>query len=116
MAKTSTSWKPGQSGNPKGPPRKKDSITHLMNEFLKTKAPGDKRTTYREIFVKKVFQKAMQGDIPAIRLIWNYIDGMPSQNLNIGGQTDNPLLTKEISKKELKEIKELIKNFEFENE
>lgn len=115
MGKTRTSWKPGQSGNPKGAPIRKDSITHLMREFLK-QSPEGKKVTYKELFIKKAFQKALGGDITAMKLIWNYIDGLPTQNLNIGGQLDNPLLTKEVSKKELKEIKDLLKNFEFENE
>ena len=115
MAKTHTSWKAGQSGNLKGRPLKKDSITHLMNEFLKKKPKGQK-VTYKEIFIKKAFKKAIDGDIPAMKLIWNYIDGLPTQNVNLGGQGDNPILTKDLTKKEFAEIKSLIENTDFENE
>jgi len=50
-----------------------------MNEFLDGSPQGEKKT-YKEIFVQKAYAKAVkEGDISAMRMIWNYVDGMPKQ-------------------------------------
>jgi len=87
MAKTSTSFKKGQIANPNGAPKKEESLTNLMREFLKEIPTGEKKT-YKELFVRKCFALAMKGDIPTMRLIWNYLEGMPHQttDANIAGE------------------------------
>lgn len=72
-------FKPGQSGNPKGRPKKDTSLTELMKEFL-THIPEGQEKTYKELFIQKCLQMAMKGDMQAIKLLWNYIDGMPQQD------------------------------------
>ncbi len=67
----------GQSGNPKGAPIKTDSLTFLMKEYLSATAKGEKKTN-RQIFIEKAYNKAVKdGDGPTMKMIWNYIDGMP---------------------------------------
>ena len=77
MPKTKTSWKPGQSGNPKGGPKKGYSITDWFKEFLSAN-PED-----RERIAKAIVDKAVKGDTAAIKLIWNYMDGLPKQSTDI---------------------------------
>lgn len=85
-----TAWKKGQpSPNPKGAPQKDESISFLMRKFLQSSPPGEEKS-YKQMFVEKVYLKAIkEGDASAIKLIWNYIDGMPKQTSDItsNGQT-----------------------------
>jgi hypothetical protein len=98
-------WKEGQSGNPKGAPKKADSLTNLMKEFLKSKPKGSK-SSYKELFIRKAYHKAVQdGDMAAMKLIWNYVDGMPK-----GDNTENHAINLMISIDKTKEIKKALED------
>lgn len=72
-------WKKGESGNLKGRP--KFSITTLVKEELQ-KVPEGQKQTYAQILVKRIMSKAItDGDINAIKQIWQYMDGMPMQRI-----------------------------------
>ena len=69
-------WKPGQSGNPKGRPRKKKAETiheHLIITLLKERKVkiGDevREVSNREIIVEQLVNLAVKGDKKAIDLI-----------------------------------------------
>lgn len=79
MAKASTSWKPGQTGNPHGRPLKEHSITATI------KAMMDEKPEIKKALGAKIFEMALKGDITAIKTLWNYIDGMPQQDLKVQG-------------------------------
>lgn len=90
----STAWKPGQSGNPAGRPPLGNSLTELMRKFLEEIPPGQ-TLSYRDAFIRKVYKLAMEdGSESAIRLIWNYIDGMPLQGIDVTskGEHLNPMV------------------------
>lgn len=71
-------WKPGQSGNPNGRPPKGYSITDMVKEMLGSK-PEVKRA-----LVQRIMEKAIEeGDMAAIRLIWQYMDGLPRQVIDL---------------------------------
>ena len=90
-------WEPGQSGNLKGRPPMGEAVADLMREHLKGKGKGQK-ITRMEQFVRKVFELALKGDINAIKLIWNYLDGLPNQNLTHDGQIDHVISFSEVLK------------------
>ncbi len=69
-----TPFKPGQSGNPKGRPPKGYSITETFREMLKA------QPDIKQALATKVLQAAIKGDLAAIKLLWQYMDGMPPQN------------------------------------
>ena|SRR3990167_4801747 len=76
-------FQPGQSGNPKGRPPLGTSLTELMRQFLDIIPPGQE-LSYKDAFVRKVYKLAMEdGSESSIRLIWNYIDGMPLQGIDM---------------------------------
>ena len=73
MAKTSTSFKPGEVHNPNGRPKKGYSITEWFKEMLVSKPE------VKDAIGKSILKKALEGDPAAQRLVWSYMDGMPSQ-------------------------------------
>jgi hypothetical protein len=79
--------KKGEVRNPWGRPKKGESLTELMKAFLEG-VPPDKKKTYKQLFIMKVYKKAMDGDIAAIKMIWNYVDGMPQQKMDVTSQGD----------------------------
>ena len=76
-----TSFKPGQTGNPKGRPPKGTSLTDVMREFLEEIPEGQERNN-KELFVQKSYDLAMKGDPTFAKLVWNYLDGMPQQKID----------------------------------
>lgn len=79
-------FRPGQSGNPGGRPKKDESVSYLVKKFLKNRVINPKtgkKVSNKQIFVERVFSLAMKGDVQAIKLIWNYVDGMPTQQLRM---------------------------------
>jgi len=83
--------KPGgffKEGNP-GKPKGARSFTTKVREAL-LKVSEDNATTEEQQLIKTIIQVARSGDSAMIRLIWNYLDGMPLQKL--GGDSENPLI------------------------
>lgn len=74
-------WQPGESGNPKGRPPKGHSITETIRAMM------DEKPEIKRALGAKIIQHAMEGDTVAMKLIWNYLDGMPTQTLdaNVSG-------------------------------
>ena len=119
-------WKPGESGNPSGKPKGALSLVTLMKKLaqveVKGKAKDDLREMYGDdvaervsnahIYMARVHQAAGKGEEWAIKLLLNYIDGMPVQAVNLGGQNDNPVQAKydfaEIPKDKLREIRDTL--------
>ena len=83
--------KPGgffKEGNP-GKPKGARSFTTKVREAL-LKVSEDNATTEEQQLIKTIIQVARSGDSAMIRLIWNYLDGMPLQKL--GRDSENPLI------------------------
>lgn len=72
--KTKTSWKPGQSGNPKGSMPKEESLTGILREYLNSKNTKSRKTRKQEL-VEKAIELAMKGDSSLFRYLWDRIDG-----------------------------------------
>ena len=85
---TPASYKKGQSGNPNGRPKKGYSIT----EWFKGMLNSDPKI--KDAIGRSILKKALEGDITAQKLVWQYMDGMPKQELS--GDPDAPLIIKKI--------------------
>ena len=76
-------FKSGHSGNPKGRPEGSISITEMIKKKLES-IPSGKKKTRLETLVKKILDKAiLGGDDLMIKQIWNYVDGMPKQKMEV---------------------------------
>lgn len=79
-------WKPGQTGNPNGRPPKGHSITETIRAMM------DEKPEIKKALGAKILKMALdEGDMAAIRLLWNYLDGMPVQVNELMGKDGEPI-------------------------
>ncbi len=71
-----------QDINRKGQPPKGYSITAWFQNMLNS------RPEVKDAIGNSILKKALEGDTVAQKLVWNYLDGMPKQDLGIGGASD----------------------------
>lgn len=74
----SSRWKPGQSGNPNGRPKTGNTIRAAIREKLD-----------REAFAQRVIDLAMAGNEKAIRMVFQYHDGLPAAMAPDEGQVSS---------------------------
>jgi hypothetical protein len=70
-----TAWKPGQSGNPNGRPKKELTMTDALKKKLYAVKYGLKDKTNLDIIVDQIIRKAVAGDMWAIGMIYDRIEG-----------------------------------------
>ena len=89
-----TRFKKGQSGNPKGRPAGSISITTEIKKRLQEMPDGQKKT-YLELLINRILKLGVvDGNEQMIKVIWNYVDGMPNQLL----EADINVVTAEANK------------------
>lgn len=72
---------PGTNLSGKGQPRVTFSLKRLVREKLEEIEPKNKKT-FAELLINQVIKKAIvDGDDASIKLIFNYLEGMPKQTL-----------------------------------
>lgn len=69
--------------NPNGRPKKGLTLTDIAREILEEELPDGK--TRKEVLMRKIATLAYEGNETMIKLIWNYIDGMPTQRQEVTG-------------------------------
>lgn len=77
---------PGFSGNPAGKPKGARHFTTLVRDALEmiAKDPTSGREERMEVLLaKKAVLSALAGDSQMLKLIWNYLDGMPKQSIEL---------------------------------
>ncbi len=76
--------------NPEGRPKGSKNFTKIVEEALRKIATTDKgeKIEIERALGEKVVKMALEGNEQMIKLIWNYKDGMPSQNVNISNVDD----------------------------
>lgn len=78
-------WKPGESGNPNGRPKKGYSITETIRAMM------DEKPEIKQALSTKVIEMALKGDLAAMKLVWSYLEGMPMQKQELSGPEGGPI-------------------------
>ena len=82
---------PGVVLNPNGRPKKGLTLTDIAREILEEELPNG--MTRKEALMKKVAQLAYEGNETMIKLLWNYIDGLPLSRTELTGKDGEKLPT-----------------------
>lgn len=77
--------------NPNGRPKKGMTLTDVTREILEEELPDGR--SRKEALMRKVATLAYEGNETMIKLIWNYIDGLPVQRNEITGKDGKDLPT-----------------------
>jgi hypothetical protein len=79
-------WKPGQSGNPRGRPKKAICLTSMLKAEVERICPQDAEgRTWMELIVIATMRLAMAGNPTALKEVWERIDGKTTTPLALEG-------------------------------
>lgn len=82
-----TQFKPGQTGNPKGRP-KGSSLQRLLKDLLEFETKG---ISNGAVIVEQLVKKARGGNLKAIEIVLDRIEGKARQRLELGGIDGTPI-------------------------
>lgn len=81
-------WTEGQSGNPAGRPKKGNALTDILRTVG---AENEDGKTRNEKLAAILWAKALDGDMAAIKYIYDRIDGQPIATQEITGKDGAPV-------------------------
>jgi len=86
-------WKKGVSGNPNGRPKKGETLTEILRDQaeLVDVTRGDEKISRKEALARRLWSMAMDGDIHAIKYIYDRIDGTPTGKQELTGAGGGPI-------------------------
>jgi len=73
----------GKSGNPRGRPRKGETLTDLLREKLETTKTTRDKLTRKEKIAEKLLSLAESGDLGALRYVFDRLDGKPRETIEM---------------------------------
>jgi len=81
--RNSGTWKPGQSGNPKGRAKKGKTLTDILEKHLRKRRelPAGEKHAAKELLAKELIDRALDGDTAALKYIFDRIDGKPTETV-----------------------------------
>lgn len=82
--KNTRGWKPGQSGNPAGRPKKEMTLVSLIKDEL-DKVPEDEKSgkTNVQLIAEALMRKATSGNAEAIKIVLDRVEGKVKQVVGI---------------------------------
>jgi hypothetical protein len=83
---TDGSWKPGQTGNPNGRPKREWTFQGELEKALEDEAKDGK--SYKYHLMRALLSQGLKGNVQAIEKIMNRVDGMPKQQLEMEAKGD----------------------------
>jgi len=63
-------FKPGESGNPAGRPKKGEALTEILRNVVD-----------KELLAQKLMEKVEDGDLNAIKYVYDRVDGKPKETV-----------------------------------
>jgi len=73
----------GKSGNPKGRPKKGETLTDLLREKIETPKTVREKLTRKEKIIEKLIALAEGGDLSALKYLFDRIDGRPKESIEL---------------------------------
>lgn len=104
MIPNSGAWKPGQSGNPMGRPRRGETFRDCLYRLCEV--PADDARTKKQIICERIMEQAMDGNLNHAAFIVERLEGKAAQTIEHSKKED---LLKGLSDTEVVEMIELIK-------
>jgi len=101
-------WKPGQSGNPGGRP-KRDSITSALLQQLEQQNTDSE--TIADSIAAVLVKRALSGDVRAIREIADRTEGKPRQQIKVEAEvmdSGDRLDLSKVSDDQLRQVQEIL--------
>lgn len=93
-------FKKGQSGNPKGRPKGTFSLTTELKKQLA------ENPSAKEAIIERVLDMAVDGDLDAVKMVWERTDGRPKQEVAATVVTHTPVDLSKLSDEDLDLIHE----------
>lgn len=81
MSNPDNYFKPGQSGNPNGRPKRDWTVQSLIEEAMEES--DETGVPAKKIIYQKLVSLAKRGDIQAVKEINQRLDGMPQQKTDV---------------------------------
>jgi len=104
-------FKKGEVNNPAGRPKGSGlgvNLTTLLKKRL-LEVPKDHVKSYAELFVDSIlYQAFVLNDQKAMRLIFNYVDGLPRQTIGLDGGEGLPI---QVSSESMEQIKVVLMKY-----
>lgn len=89
-------FKPGESGNPSGRPKRGETMTDILRSLgeIEDVRHEGKMIARRVAVGHRVWQLALRGDVTAFKYIYDRLDGKPMQEIKVSGdaEIDAPIL------------------------
>lgn len=82
MTNVATQWKKGQSGNPSGRPKREWTWSGLL-EQVANEIETNTGKQFKELVTKRLFIAAVNGDVHAMKEIFNRMEGLPRQGVDL---------------------------------
>ncbi len=102
-------WKPGQSGNPKGRPKKENSITSLMKQYLGEIADTRTGKTHAVLAAEALIAGLIDLNPTAVKEVLGRLEGPVVQKIDVKGSSSVELsmgdVVRELTKKYQQELK-----------
>lgn len=88
-------WEAGQSGNPAGRPKKGNAFTDLLREAgEQAEADG---VSKKEKLTTILWAKALEGDMAAIKYLYDRVDGSPKATQELTGRYGESLIPEKLT-------------------
>lgn len=82
-------FQPGQSGNPRGRPKKDPLLTRALLRWAKRKA--DDGSPHYDLLAEAIGARALAGDMVAAGMLFDRVEGKPVQPIEHGGPDGGPI-------------------------
>jgi len=95
-------WKPGQSGNPKGRPKKRtlsEELRDFIDQEMRDAEGNGKGITHRQALARVIVKQALSGKFPFVKEIFDRLEGKVADRTEITGPSGEPIEILDLSSK-----------------